>query len=201
MVCVTRSITSKADVLRNYTSHHPTQNNYECSIWEAACATAAAPMFFKSVKFGSGGEEWCDGAMRRNNPINEAMNEVDRETERDWKARRLGCVISIGTGVVDSAAISNSTTGLIKSVIKIMTDSEDVADGFRKSSGGQQLHQNGQYFRFSVPQGMQTLKLDEWKEIEKMKGVTTEYLSKYDVGDAVKSCARSLSNLDGTCTS
>ncbi|KAK4443660.1 hypothetical protein QBC34DRAFT_476804, partial [Podospora aff. communis PSN243] len=201
MVSVTRTITSKADVIRNYTSHHPTQENYDCSIWEAACATAAAPMFFQSVKLGTGGEEWCDGAMRRNNPINEAIDEVSREGERAWQGRPVGCVISIGTGVVDTVSVSNSTGDFLKSVIKIMTDSEDVADAFLRSVLGQRLHRNRQYFRFNVPQGMQTVRLDEWKEVEKMKAVTTEYLSKHDVGDAVKSCAQSLFDPDRASTS
>ncbi|KAK0620622.1 hypothetical protein B0T14DRAFT_567363 [Immersiella caudata] len=150
----------------NYTSHHPTQENYDCSIWKAACSTVAAPIFFKPVKL-SGGEEWCDGAI-------------------------------IGTGIGDTASVSNSVGNFLKSVIKIMTDSEDVADAFLKSDLGQQLQRDRQYLRFNVPQGMQTLRLDEWREVEKMKAVTTEHLSKHDVGNAVKSCARSLFDPDGT---
>ncbi|KAM0323171.1 hypothetical protein ACHAQA_009021 [Verticillium albo-atrum] len=200
MVCVTRSITSKADVIRNYTSDHPTQQNYKCAIWEAAAATAAAPMFFKSIKLASSGEEWVDGAMRRNNPINEALNEVNRESELSWEGRPIGCTLSIGTGVAQVREVSNSASALIKSVVKIMTDSEDVADSFLNSSFGQQLERSQRYFRFNVPQGMQALKLDEWKETEKMRAFTTDYLSKYETGNSVKACAKSLIDPDATKT-
>lgn len=46
-----------ADVLRNYQSLHPTEENYDCQIWEAASATAAAPMYFRRVKFEKSGEK------------------------------------------------------------------------------------------------------------------------------------------------
>ncbi|KAM0274867.1 hypothetical protein ACHAQH_007792 [Verticillium albo-atrum] len=195
MVCVTRSITSKVDVIRNYTSKHPTQQNYKCAIWEAAAATAAAPMFFRSVTLKTG-EEWVDGAMRRNNPINEVMNEINRESERSWEGRAIGCALSIGTGVAQVREISNSASALIKSVVKIMTDSEDVADAFLNSSFGQQLERSNSYFRFNVPQGMQELKLDEWRETKRMNAFTIDYLSKYETGKSVVNCAKSLLDPD-----
>ncbi|KAG7120410.1 Calcium-independent phospholipase A2-gamma like protein [Verticillium longisporum] len=195
VVCVTRSITSKVDVIRNYTSRHPTQQNYQCAIWEAAAATAAAPMFFRSVTLKTG-EEWVDGAMRRNNPINEAMNEVNRESERGWEGRAIGCTLSIGTGVAQVREVSNSASALVKSVVKIMTDSEDVADAFLSSSFGQQLERSHRYFRFNVPQGLQALKLDEWKETKRMNAFTMDYLSKYETGKSVVTCAKSLLDPD-----
>jgi hypothetical protein len=87
---------------------------------------------------------------------------------------------------------------LMKSVIKIMTDSEDTAESFLRSSTGQQLDRGGQYFRFNVIHGMQTLRLDEWKEAERMKAVTTDYLSKYDTGSAIRACSQSLLGPDAT---
>ncbi|KAF5547046.1 calcium-independent phospholipase A2 [Fusarium phyllophilum] len=181
MVCVTRGINSRTDVLRSYLSSHPTQENYKCSIWEAASATAAAPTFFDPVKL-AGGESFCDGGMHRNNPINEAVSELNRELERGWSGRSLGCLVSIGTGVVEAANISTSVTTLIRAVVKILTDSEDTAEEFVKSPFGRQLESSGRYFRFNVPQGLQTLKLDEWKETEKLNAATTEYLSKSGTG-------------------
>ncbi|KAL5590523.1 hypothetical protein FOBRF1_014080 [Fusarium oxysporum] len=195
MVCVTRGINSRPDVLRSYISSHPTQENYKCSIWEAASATAAAPTFFDPVKL-AGGELFCDGGMRRNNPIDEAVNELNRELERGWSGRSLGCLVSIGTGVVEAAKISTSVTTLIKAVVKILTDSEDTAEKFVKSPFGRQLESSGRYFRFNVPQGLLTLKLDEWKETEKLNAATTEYLSKSGTGNLVQLCAQALNDPD-----
>ena len=96
MVCVTRVGSRKSDVLRTYTTRAPSEQNYNCHIWEAASATAAAPMYFKHVKFRYGGEECTDGGLQRNNPINEALDEVSRHPE--FNTRELGCILSIGTG-------------------------------------------------------------------------------------------------------
>ena len=51
MISVTRKATSRADVLRTWETTHPTEENYDCELWEAASATAATPIYFKSVKF------------------------------------------------------------------------------------------------------------------------------------------------------
>lgn len=80
MICVTRSKIFKPDVLRSYESEHSTQTNYKCTIWEAASATTAAPMFFEVVKFKADEETWCDGELHRNNPINVALAERELET-------------------------------------------------------------------------------------------------------------------------
>ncbi|KAF4437154.1 hypothetical protein F53441_13112 [Fusarium austroafricanum] len=195
MVCVTRGINSRPDVLRSYISSHPTEENYQCTIWEAASATSAAPTFFRPVKL-TGGELFCDGGMRRNNPINEAVKELNRELEKEWAGRSLSCLVSIGTGVVEAAKLSSSLTVLIKAVVKILTDSEDIAEEFVKSPFGQQLESSRRYFRFNVPQGLQTLKLDEWKETEKLNAATMDYLSKSGTGNLVKLCAQALNDPD-----
>jgi patatin-like phospholipase/acyl hydrolase len=183
-------------VLRNYLSVHPTQENYDCKIWEAASATAAAPLFFKPVTFEKTGEIFGDGGMRRNNPINEAINEMNRLREKEWAGREIGCVVSIGTGAVQTRTISNQLQGLLKAAVAIMTDSEDIADQFIISELGQKLYQSKRYFRFNVPQGLQMLKMDEWRENERMRAFTTDYLHKYESGNAVKACALSLLNPD-----
>lgn len=197
MLCVTRSEISKPDVLRNYTSLHPTAENYSCTIWEAASATAAAPLYFKSVRFKESGENWCDGGLQRNNPINEALSELARE--RGWKDRKIGCVLSLGTGVKKSDAITSSLASILKGVVAMATDSEDTAKVFASSELGLELFRTHRYFRFSIPQGMQDLKLDEWKETEKMRALTTDYLSHAGNGDMLAQCAKSLLDPDENC--
>jgi hypothetical protein len=197
MLCVTRTETSKPDVLRNYESLHPTVENYNCRIWEAASATAAALMYFKSVKFDGTGEKWSDGGLRRNNPFNEALSEISRE--RNWQNKKIGCILSLGTGVAKSGAVSSNLAGFLKGAVAIMTDSDDIASVFASSEFGTELTRTRRYFRFSVPQGMQDLQLDEWKETEKMRALTTGYLSHMASGELVKQCAKSLLYPDENC--
>jgi len=199
MLCVTRAEISKPDVLRNYESFHPTAENYSCRIWEAASATAAAPMYFKGVQFGETGERWCDGGLRRNNPINEALSELSREP--DWKDRPVGCVLSLGTGVAKSAHVSSHLAGVLKDAVAIMTDSDDIARVFASSEKGVELFRTNRYFRFSLPQGMQDLHLDEWKETEKMRALATDYLNHAGNGDMLARCAKSLLDPDENCES
>lgn len=194
MLCVTRSKINKPDVLRNYESDHPTAENYTCTIWEAASATAAAPLFFKPVTFKDTGEVWCDGGMRRNDPINEALAELPREVH--WRGRKIGCVLSIGTGVKSSEPLSSSLSSVLKAAVAIMTDSDDTAKVFASSELGVELSRTNRYFRFSVPQGMQDLSMDEWKKIERMRALTTDYLGHAGNGDLVARCAKSLLDPD-----
>jgi predicted acylesterase/phospholipase RssA len=197
MLCVTRAKISKPDVLRNYTSLHPTAENYSCTIWEAASATAAAPLYFKSVQFKGTGEQWCDGGLRRNNPINEALSELARE--RGWKDRKIGCVLSLGTGVEKSDSITSGLASILKGVVAMVTDSDDVAKIFASSELGIELFRTHRYFRFSIPQGMQDLKLDECKETEKMRALATDYLDHASNGDMLARCAISLLDPDENC--
>ena len=194
MVCVTRTKTSKPDALRSYLSMDPTAENYDCTVWEAASATAAAPMFFEGVKFQRRGEQWCDGGLRRNNPINEALSEVARE--REWKDRKIGCVLSIGTGTTKISAVSSNLAGILKDAVAIMTDAEDITRVFAASELGKQMFRTHRYFRFNVPQGMQDLQLDDWKETERMNALTSDYLSQTANGDMIVQCSKSLLDPD-----
>jgi hypothetical protein len=156
-------------------------------------------MFFKSVVFQKSKVEFGDGGMRRNNPVNESVSEVNRLKEKKWAGRNVGCLVSIGTGQVDSSKISGNISELLKGAIAIMTDSEDIAEQFITSEFGQTLEKSNRYFRFNVAQGMQDLQLDEWKETERMNAVATEYLQKFQSGQAIKSCALALLNPDANC--
>ena len=194
MICVMRQITAKPDVIRSYKSKQPTQENYDCNIWEAGSATSAAPIYFKGVKFAKQGEKWVDGGMSRNNPIFEAIAEL--RNEPTFKSRDIGCVVSIGTGVPVVKGVPSHLLGLLAKAVSMMTDSEQIADDFAKGEAGQRLTNLNAYFRFNVPQGMQHLKLDDWKETERMKALTNDYLSKVENGGKVQRCAASLLSPD-----
>ncbi|KAF3062292.1 Calcium-independent phospholipase A2-gamma [Daldinia childiae] len=192
-VCVTSKITSNVDALRSYRSVHPTIVNYDCTIWEAASATSAAPVFFKYVKFRTG-DEFFDGGLRRNNPVEEALNECRQE--KDLKDRELGCLISIGTGFHKIEGISSSLSRLLKAAVRMITDSQDTADRFLRSDEGLKLESSGRYFRFNVPQGMEDLRMDEHKETVRMRALTENYLHKMENGRMVAKCAEVLSKSD-----
>ena len=160
MLCVTRSATQQPEVLRSYRTWAASEENYDCDIWEAASATAAAPMYFEPVVFARSGEKWCDGGLKRNNPINEAMNEIVRHDE--FKGRDIGCVVSIGTGITKTKGVSSNLLVFLKQAVKMMTWSEEIADTFAASEMGTRLSASKFYYRFNVQQGLQDFKMDEF---------------------------------------
>ncbi|KAL2289483.1 hypothetical protein FJTKL_01756 [Diaporthe vaccinii] len=196
MLCVTRKRTYTPDVLRNYATNAPTKENYECQIWEATSATAAAPIYFKPVELRKRREKWVDGGLKRNNPINVAMEEVSRLQKSSFKDREIGCVVSIGTGAPQITGVSSNLVGFLAGAVEMMTDSEDIAEQFANSSEGIRLTSANRYFRFNVPQGMQDLQLDDWRETEKMRALTASYLRKNTSGVETERCAEVLLSPD-----
>jgi predicted acylesterase/phospholipase RssA len=66
-------------------------------LWEAACATSAAPSYFKPFKSAKTDRVYLDGALYYNNPVEVS----DRERKLIWSDvadRHPDVVISIGTG-------------------------------------------------------------------------------------------------------
>ncbi len=70
----------------------------DCKIWEAARATTAAPTFFKAIKItgpGGFGPDYVDAGLGFNNPAKEVRDEAK---ELFGPNRRIGVLVSIGTG-------------------------------------------------------------------------------------------------------
>jgi hypothetical protein len=66
---------------------------------EAACATAAAAMYFKPLTIASNNGDFTfedAGLYRCNNPIKLVLKELEEHPL--FKDRPLGCVLSLGTG-------------------------------------------------------------------------------------------------------
>ena len=197
MLCVTRADTQQSDVLRSYLTLATSEENYECDIWEGASATAAAPVCFKPVTFARGHEKWCDGGLKRNNPVNEALNEVARHAE--FQNREIGCVVSIGTGITKTSGVSSNLLVFLKQSLDMMTSSEEIADTFAASDLGARLLASKRYFRFNVQQGLQEFEMHELDRTGEMDALTTAYLRKHECARAIADCAESLLNLKGTC--
>ena len=188
---MTRTQNAESDLLRSYQIRDPSQQNYECFLWEAARATTAAPIFFDKISLKASGATFVDGAMRLNNPIYELV----REAERIFHQQSIGCIVSVGTGWTNSASLANSKLhNIAAACAKIALDAQGKADEFLHDSFGTELWKAKKYFRFNVEQGMQDVKLDEWKATEKMAAMTAAYLSRKDKAEEVQSCARCLLN-------
>jgi Patatin-like phospholipase len=73
----------------------------QCSIWQAARSTSAAPSYFPPawVEVPPPGGWYIDGGLKRNNPSEVAF----AEAKRHWKSMKHISIVSIGTGIQKTA--------------------------------------------------------------------------------------------------
>lgn len=101
-VTATSGTGQQALVLANYSRQEEREPNYrfefphELEVWEAACATSAAPSFFKPF-MSSNGRTYLDGALYYNNPIRVANHER-KLIWPDVADSPPDLILSLGTG-------------------------------------------------------------------------------------------------------
>ena len=183
----TRGAGAAAQRMRTYSTD--IDDAFSARIWEAARATSAAPTFFEpitinGVKYGDGGTGW-------NNPTAEAIAEAHRK----WPGRRIGCLLSLGTGLEEANQLSDGNDELsfsrslvqklapkasfqlevAKYCVASLTSCEkihrDVSEKFPD-----RIFVNGNYFRFNIPQGMSKIGLEEWEKIGDIVSLTEDYM-------------------------
>ena len=148
-------------------------------IWQVARATAAAPTYFRPAKID--GLEYLDGGFgRTNNPCVEIYDEVRKKNNHYEKS--VGFVLSIGTGKNKKISRFNrpEQRGLKGAIFKILkngdlsryliyinfakkwaTDSESTHSDMIKNR--QNAKYQFEYSRLNVEDGLDLMKLDEWK--------------------------------------
>jgi len=163
-------------LFRTYESH---ETHSACKIWEAARATSAAPTFFKRIEIGRA-QPFIDGGLGRNNPSRVVLDEA----KALFGARHIGCLVSIGTGQVETIGIGKPgffqqiiPTDVVDTLRAIANDCEDTHESMLRLF--EQLPTT--YFRLNVEQGMQGIKLSEWERLSKVEAHTAQYLRRKEV--------------------
>ncbi|KAK3896667.1 acyl transferase/acyl hydrolase/lysophospholipase [Staphylotrichum tortipilum] len=170
--------------IRSYRSKN--EPGIHITVWEAARATSAAPTFFDPLQVGNM-TTLRDGSLRNNNPVMEAMDEIESEfgaTDSD-----IACLVSIGTGVSKTEFFRDDLKSVAKACAKIATETEETEETFRRvyAALGKPLHER--YFRFEVDQGLQEMGMEEWKKMSQVFDVTTTYLNSGPRKEAMGRCA------------
>jgi hypothetical protein len=168
-----------------------------CLIYEAARATTAATTYFKpiTIRDEEGKEDkFVDAALGTNNPISVLWDEA---VNLFGKKRRLGCVVSLGTGsrkvemAPDGEGLKEKAKFLI-SAIKVMkeigTDSEK--DHERWQAKFREFEHT--YFRLNVDGGAQGIELSDWQKIGQLKKRTRDYLQDPSVKQMINDLAEVL---------
>ncbi|KAG5651484.1 hypothetical protein H0H81_008484, partial [Sphagnurus paluster] len=173
-------------VPRIFRSYDVKENrSYNCKVWEAACATLAAPTFFKSIELGEEvlKEAFVDAGLGCNNPVRLVLGEAHSVY---GKERRVACIVSIGAGHPNVIGLHKPgafqkilPTGLIKVLKGIADDCEKRSEEFEKSYRDDNATT---YFRFNVQQGLQKVSLAEWDKLGEVKTHTLKYTGETQVG-------------------
>ena len=152
---------------------------YNCTIWEAARATSAAPRFFKRIYIGDPGlqEEFIDAGMGCNNPVRYLVEEAGKEFGPE---RTVSCILSIGTGKPKVAGFE--APGLFQRVLPfelIKVLAEIATDTEAEASAMEARFQNcpGLYHRLNVERGLEEVSLEEWEKLGDVKQHTMTYLN------------------------
>jgi hypothetical protein len=169
----------------------------DCTIWEAARATTAAPTFFKRIAIGEEGqakEEFIDGGLGCNNPAAQVLEEARNIFGND---RLVHCLISIGTGHPGTIGLAKPDafqkvlpTKLIGVLKKIATDCENTANGL--SARFKDLEKF--YFRFNVAHGAEGISLEEWDKMGELTEHTKAYMADVTVSKAMDEVVDMLRN-------
>lgn len=192
-VCVTNKDTGTAFRLRSYRSTW--EPGTGCTIWQAARATTAAPLYFPPMRCGHPLRTYVDGGIsHNNNPIRALWDEAKKVWGKT--SRSIGCIVSIGTGVPALKSTGNTGKSIIENLVKISTDTHEMAKNFANDMENLPTTEAIAYFRFNVEQGLQDVKLEEWKSFDALGGATDEYLNTRR--SKIDKCANAILDLDST---
>ena len=173
-------------LFRNYRPTNESQQSCtECTIWEAALATSAAPFYFPEAHVG--GKTYWDGAVENNNPIDEVWTEKGIDPAR--------CVVSLGTGVSERKERKGlGSLGRAQRLVKILTQTETN----HKRYQGRLAELGIPYYRFNPTTNQDDIKLDEYKKLDALEEHTKNYLAEEQVAADIRACARVLIGLRAT---
>ncbi|KAI1130681.1 hypothetical protein F5Y10DRAFT_262831 [Nemania abortiva] len=194
-VCATSRSSSETTVFSSYYSNRRGNDlRSVAKIYEVARATSAASSFFDPIIIG--GEEFVDGATGANNPIQQMWTEAT-DTFRnglDWILEdNVGCLVSIGTGKLPLAAFDHSLMKIANTLVAIATNSEQIADTFRKHHS--RLYREGRAFRFNVDRGLATIGLEEESKMDDIQAFTRRYIQMEETFSSITACAEKLGEL------
>lgn len=100
------------------------------TIWEACRATSAATSFFDSIAIGRFGEEFVDGAIGANNPVQQAWEQARLAWGPEPLEGRVKCLMSIGTGITSLEPFRDDVLHIGKTLVAIATETEQTAEQF-----------------------------------------------------------------------
>ncbi|KAG9047584.1 hypothetical protein FS837_001900 [Tulasnella sp. UAMH 9824] len=172
-------------LFRTYNNRFQRHSADHCQIWEAARATFCTPSLFPDVQVD--GIYYSDGGMGYNNPTKLVLQEAQSLWGPD---QEIGCLLSLGTGSVDSFMRVISSSFDLFDFVGIFKSMADSCDGVHQEMKSNRLV-TPFYCRFN-PTMTENVSLDEWKKLEDLEEIAKNYL--YTNRRKVAAFARAMSN-------
>ncbi|KAF5698512.1 hypothetical protein FMUND_15076 [Fusarium mundagurra] len=162
-MCATSISRECAELFRSYPPPSYIEDKFAgITVKDAALATSAAPTYLPIVKVNN--EEFWDGGLLHNNPINQVWNaRYDLVPITD--SPKVRCVVSIGTGLVKKP-VQQPYWGFfntVSSIISYATNTESKHKDFERKMDSLKGRGGPSYFRFNVELEKQ-IKLDDWQK-------------------------------------
>jgi predicted acylesterase/phospholipase RssA len=179
----------------------PKNNTFNCTIWEAARATSAAPTIFKNIVIGGPGSQqpYIDGGTGLNNPTMQVLEEAGLI----FPNRHVACVVSIGTGQAKTIGIPKPglfqqvvPIDVVKAMIAMANDCESVSQAVARRFPNTPNF----YFRFNVEQGMQDVMPAQWDRLDRVTAHTQQYLMTQEVDQRIGVTANTMLDCWGILT-
>ena len=157
---------------------------HDIPIWWVARATSAAPSYFKPMKIHK--LAYLDGGFGTNNPCEEIFEEVRKMNNHADTCASI--ILSVGTGIdKDWSRFKKLGPSRFLNFLNVArkwaSESEDVHVRMLNRREGAPF----KYYRLNVPDGIGSLKLDEWRVRGRVRTTIGKAIVKLRSGNAVKS--------------
>lgn len=125
--------------------------------------------------------------------------EAIRKAKRIWKSRRIGCFVSVGTGLMESVNAENRTReqmgmvvdaaakffaprkaeqiSIAEACVNIALDCHDIHNHVFEHEAVEKHGKKNRYYRFNVDTGLSRIELDEYNKLRGISEYTKSYLS------------------------
>ena len=185
-VCAVPAKERKVERLRSYRSINlSAHDTTSYTIWEAARATSAAPMYFPAITVQ--GTKYFDGGLASNNPVVEVIEEARLEFPPDAV---IDTIVSIGTGRGTIPDPVPPVTNIVNHFIFRSTDTEGQHDRVMTDPAFDDVRDG--YFRFQTDTDLGDIDLADAERLDDIERLANKYLDSPAGRHMIASCAARL---------
>lgn len=184
-VCAVPAGQRKVERIRSYRSVNPgARDTSSYTIWEAARATSAAPLYFPAIKVH--GNEYFDGGLDSNNPVVEVIEEARQE----FPGAVIDTVVSIGTGKGTIPDPVPPLTNILLHFIHRSTDTEAQQERVMTEPVFEDVRYG--FFRFQGETDLGEIDLSDADKLDEIEKLANKYLDSSTGRHMIASCAARL---------